>query len=298
MNKHYDKLVLLVALCALIAGAVLYVNQAGPQNRKAKSLGDGAYPSVAVPAMELSTVDWTAPLPQQPSGFKYEVFTPFKIYIEPKTGEFTQDRPGPIVVDPCIWDAILVSMIREPYRIQLEGFIDEGEGNVLFLFHDVELRKTVRARNGKESAGATASEFRVTAAEVKLVEGDDGSRTRVATATIVDLRTNEAKTLIHRELLFEDAVTIMVASDKDSSFQAELSAVGDTFTTEHGSYTLQEINLEESTITVEKAATEDCELETKVLAQQAPAANEPSTIEDEITDPSIAPDTAFDLFFQ
>lgn len=298
MNKHYDKLILLVAACALIAGGVLYINQTSPQKGQGKPLGDGSYSSVAVPAMEISEVDWVKP-DKQPSEFKYDVFTPFEIYIDPETGEFTQDRPpdpddGPVFV----WDAILTGFTREPYRIQLEGYIDEGEGKVLFLLYDVELKQKVRARNGEESAAAAASEFKVIAAKVKRVVDEDGGVMRIATATILDERTGEQKTLVHRELLFEDDVTITVGSDTDSSFETEITEVGDSFTTVHGTYTLQEINLEDSTITLEKAATEDFEAETRTLTLQAPENEEPTTIEEEIQDPSIAPDTAFDLFFQ
>ena len=249
--------------------------------------------------MEVATVDWLSPSIQEPSGFKYDVFTPFKIYIDPETGEFTQDRPaGPDEGPKYVWDAVLLSITREPYRIQLEGFIDEGEGSLLFLFHDVELRKTVRARTAKQSVGAAASEFKLLAADVRLVEGVDGSRTRVATANILDLRSGEEKTLVHRELLFEDEVTILVASDQDSSFQAELKEVGDSFTTIHGTYTLQEINLEESAITVEKAATPDFEPQTRTLSIATPVLDKAEQNEIELTDPSIAPETAFDLFFQ
>lgn len=299
MNKHYDKLLLLLAVCALGAGAVLYVKQSGPDASRARGLGEGHYQAVAIPQMELADVSWGTPTPQEPSGFKYDVFTPYKIYIDPQTGEFTQDRPkDPLDGPEFIWDAVLLSISREPYRIQLEGFIDEGEGSVLFLFHDVELRKTVRARLGKDSAGAAASQFKVVDAQVKLLEGEDGSRTRLATATILDERTGEEKSLIHRELLFEDAVTVVVGSNRDGSFERELSEVGESFTTEYGSYTLKEINLEDSTITVEKAATADFEAESRKLLIDAPKADEATTIETDFADPSTTPDTVFDLFFQ
>ncbi|MGB0413413.1 MAG: hypothetical protein ACPGJU_03115 [Coraliomargarita sp.] len=297
MNKHYDKLILLVAVCALIVGGVLYVKQSGPAGGRGKPLGSGSYAAVAVPTMEINEVDWIKP-GIQPSGFKYDVFTPFEIYIDPNTGEFTQEAVDiePPVED--IDDAILLSITRKPYRIQLEGYIDEGEGKVLFLLYDVELKKNVRARNGEDSAAAAASDFKVIAAEVKRVADEAGGLTRVATATILDERTGEQKTLIHRELLFEDDVSITVGSNEDSSFQAELKKVGETFKTPHGRYTLQEINLEDSTITVEKAATTEFDSVIRTLDLQAPETEEPTTTEDEIIDPSIAPDTAFDLFFQ
>ena len=298
MNKHYDKLLLLLAVCALIAGAAIYFKQSGPKSGGTKAIGDGEYASIAVAAMEAAEIDWASPEgPQQPSGFNYDVFTPYKIYIDPTSGEFTQDVPPEIGtgVKPNVRDAILLSIFREPYRIQLEGFIDEGEGNVLFLFHDVELSKTVRARNGQ---AVESSDFSVLAAEVKLVQGEDGSRTRIAKATILDQRTDKQIVLTHRELLFNDEITILVGSDRNTDFQAELNQVGDTFTTEYGTYTLLEINLEESAITVEKAATADFEAETIRLILEPEEVEEPTTIEEEIADPSIAPDTAFDLFFQ
>jgi len=274
MNKFYDKLLLVIALIALLAGVGFYVTKSGEVPSGAPQVStqaaDNPYQLVPVIRSIAETVSWPD-VEEQSSGWVYDVFTPPQIFLEPD-GTFTiipivpeEDRPP--------FGLYLATMRQDPYRIQVEGYIEEKD-NSLILFYDEERKQSIRARVGDivADSGFEVSDFKIE----RIVDPVEGIY-KVATAKILDQREDKEFTLIHGERLMKEEVTIIVKSKEDSSIEIQLMDVGESFETPLGQYTLKEINLEESSITVEKGPIGDFNAETTVLVASTESAETPTS---------------------
>ncbi|MDP4610333.1 MAG: hypothetical protein NWT02_04025 [Opitutales bacterium] len=270
MNKVYDKLVLALAVLALLAGVGLYVVKSGavPPGKPTISVettGD-AYSVVPVPTSTDVTAAWPMPVEQsRGAGWTYDVFTPPKVFIG-ENGELTPI--GWVVGPPKPPFGVYLAdfTTNKPYRIQIEGYVEEDRDDptkVLILLFDEELDQRIRTRIGREVA---KSEFKVIDFNVERIRDGAGNIQKVATVKIQDLRTNEEITLKHGERLLVEAIDITIASKEDSSVRILLNKEGQTFETPQGQYTLEQINLEELTVTVKKQGDEERDAETKVLS--------------------------------
>ncbi|MGJ8640313.1 MAG: hypothetical protein ACSHYA_13070 [Opitutaceae bacterium] len=262
MNKFYDKLLLVIALLALLAGVGFYVMKSGeaPSGKPEVSTETANNPYKTIPVASSKSDDATWPeAVEQSTEWVYDVFTPPKIYLMPD-GTFGREgvKPPP---PPPPFGIYLADVKQDPYRIQVEGYIEEAEG-ALVLFYDEERKKSVRGRVGDEIAD---SAFKLIDFNIERIVHPTEGIYKVATAKILDQRENKEMTIKHGERLMKDEVTVIVKSEEDSSVEVILSTEGEAFETPLGQYTLKEINLEESSITVEKQGTEELEAETKVL---------------------------------
>lgn len=294
MNKLYDKILLVVAVLALIGGCAVYFLSAAPRTPTIQGPGDRPYVGVEAPVAEQTSIEW-GEAEAQPSGFTYDVFTPYEIYLD-RDGNFTQQGPNISVTGITFGSPYLVSIERELYRIQLEGYIEEDPkdpSKVLLLFLDVETGMSVRGRVGQEKAEAG---FRVT--DFKIVREDEGGAIiKVATATIRDTRTGEEIILTDARRRLSDTITVTLACAEDPNLVFEFNEIGVEFETATGKYLLEEINLVESSVSVKKFGDDVHDPIIKQLFVESPDSN-PQT-------PSIAPaadDSAqgatFDAFFQ
>lgn len=278
MKKFYDKLLLAIASLALLAGVGFYFSKSSavPAVQPQVSIQTADNPYQQVPVL-LSTDDegasWPAAAEQsihtedQKKGWIYDVFTPPKIFINEK-GEFVSEGFEPPVPLPP-FGIYLAEIEREPYRIQIEGYIEEGPGDAsksLVLLYDEERSKSLRSRVGETVAD---SEFKLLNFEVERIIEPEGGIFKEAKAKILDQRSGEEVILKHGERLFDDDVAIVIRSDEDASIEIkllmQLSELGQVFETPLGQYTLKEINLEESSITVEKQGIDGGDAEVQVL---------------------------------
>jgi len=254
MSKVYDKIILVVALLALGGGlAVYFMASAADPAVGAASAADNPYKALTVDVREASVPEWPNARPQAPDSPNevFSLFTPPKIYLGPD-GEFIFERPDITVVEVPTAGVELVRLEREPYRIQLEGYIEEDREDAsksLLLFYDQERDTSVRARVGEEKA---AAEFKVLDFTIERVQ-DEGSSliTRTAQATILDARSEEEVVLTHGERLFEDEINILMRAEETGE-TFELDQDTETFEAGGFEYKLLEINLEQSSVTVEK----------------------------------------------
>jgi len=281
MNKIYDKLLLAIAALLLAGGGFLYMQKSGAAPEKGEAIdttpANNPYQPEPVPNSTEQDVEWPEPLPQAAGqDWLYDVFTPPKIYI--RNGAFDAEPPKDIV-PPQPFGIYLADIRQKPYRIQLEGYIEEdltdSSKSLLLLFNE-ETQKQVRARPGDEKADV---EFKVISFEIARMQDENGGIAKVATGVILDQRTGEEITLVHGEKLFYEEVTVYVRSAEDPSFEFVTTSVDVPVDFEGpiGHYTLQEINLEESSVTVEKKGTEEFEPETRALvAKVASASSTPS----------------------
>lgn len=300
MNKIYDKLLLLIAVLALAGGAYLYTQAASDaKSPSAVSETPANHPYQPEPVPESGEVEANWPeASEQSTGWLYDVFTPPQIFID-ADGRFSivPITPPP---PPVPFGVYLAEIRRNLYRLQLEGYIEEDPSDALkslLLFVNEEAQSQVRARPGDVKA---EHEFEVKDFTIERVMTPDGGIEKVATATIYDQRRDETIELVHSEQRFDSGITVVLRSREDASVDIELTEAPTEFQTPSGIYTLQEINLEESSVTVEKQATEEREAETSVLFVESndPADNQrPSPSEKRKEDASDESLDVFDSLF-
>lgn len=102
MNKIYDKLILAVAVLLLAGGVFLYLQKSGatpsltaPLNIQ---LADNPYLPQEMPATTFTEARWPESEPQS-TGWRYDVFTPPKIFID-ENGQFSEVGWEPPVPPP------------------------------------------------------------------------------------------------------------------------------------------------------------------------------------------------------
>lgn len=253
MKKLYDKIILAIALLVLLAGVAYYFMQAGAGSGMggpaAGAPGGPAYEPVPVPETATTQANWPEPVEQAP-GWLYDVFTPPKIYIDPKTGEFVPT--GWKIVSRQPFGIYLAAIERKPYRIQLEGYIEEDRSDAsksLLLLYNQETDESIRGRVGDtiESADIEIRDFKL-----ERRRDEFQNVTIVTRATILDKRSGEEVRLSVDETLYEKGVQVVIRSRENPGVRVVLTGAGERFNTPLGNYVLQEINLDAPSVTVMK----------------------------------------------
>jgi hypothetical protein len=300
MNKIYDKLLLLIAVLLLAGGAFLYLQKAGQAPTLSAPVNaepaDNPYVPETVPSTEITEANWPE-VEVQSTGWRYDVFTPPKIFID-EFGRFSEVGWEPPVPPPP-FGIYLEEIVRKPYRIQLEGYIEEDPedpSKTLLLMYNEEAQRQVRARPGDERPGA---EFKLLSFDIERIRDADNNIEVVAEATILDQRTGEEVVLVHGERRYESGVTVIIRSELDGSYRKELTDAPAEFEGPAGTYTLLEINLEDSSVTVEKHAAEEREAEIRMLSARnaRPSASPNPNPEPDPESPAVENENVFDLMF-
>ncbi len=270
MNKIYDKLLLAIAVLALAGGGVLYIQKSGTSpflNLPVDvQTSDNPYLPEAVPSPTPAEVNWPE-APEQSTGWRYDVFTPPKIFID-QNGQFSEEGWEPAVPPPP-FGIYLAKIEKEPYRIQIEGYMQEDAtdaSKTLLLMFNEEVQKQVRVRPGDEK---TDAEFKVLSFDIERLRDVDNNIQKIARATILDLRSGQEVVLTHGERRYESGFTAILRSDEDASFNIELTDAPSEFEGPTGHYTLLEISLEGSSVKVKKQGIESAEAEILVLKVRA-----------------------------
>jgi hypothetical protein len=254
MNRIYDKILLIFGLLVLLASALYYFLSASPGDAdpvlKPEPIG-ADYSPIPIPEMSFHEVSWSQ-ASEQSTGWIYDLFTPPKIYINLETGEWVSEgwKPPP---PPEPFGLYLAEIDRARYRIQILGYIEEDfkdPTKSLLLMVDEATGDNLRLRVGDAPEG---HDFEVVNFTIERVFEDDGGITKRATASILDLRTDESVDLIHGKPLYTDGVAICLRSEEDASVEWRPEAVGATLENERGTYRLSAIDFEAASLTIEKA---------------------------------------------
>lgn len=274
MKKFYDKLLLALAVLALLGGGLFYVMNSDGATDQSTSMhaqfADNPYQPVSIPDPVSSQASWPVPGPQS-SGPKwlYDVFTPPKIYLD-ADGNFT---PVPTVLPeeeiPEPFGIYLAEMERKPYRIQMQGFSvnrEKTEEAVLFFYdEDRQLRFFIKEGQTNEESDVEVLDFTIK----REIDAEKGEVEITAIARILDKRSGEEIELNDDERLLSSDVALVFLSNEDPGVRVELTVeLGNpvsTFETSAGKYVLKEINLDDLSVTVEKQATEEGDATTRTL---------------------------------
>ena len=254
MNKIYDKLLLAIAVLLLAGGVFLYLQKSGAVTSLNSPIdvqpADKPYLPETASSLSPAEVNWPE-APEQSTGWRYDVFTPPKIFID-ENGQFSEEGWEPPVQPPA-FGIYLVQIERKPYRIQIEGYMQEDPTDAsksLLLMFDEEAQKQVLARPGEEKPEA---EFKLLSFDIERLYDEDGNIQKIAKATILDQRSGEEVVLIDGERRYDSGFTVVLRSDEDASFNIELTDAPSEFEGPMGRYTLLEISLEGSSVKVNKA---------------------------------------------
>ena len=102
MNKIYDKLLLATAVLLLAGGVFLYLQKSGAVTSLNPSIdvqpADKPYLPETAYSLSPAEVNWPE-APEQSTGWRYDVFTPPKIFID-ENGQFSEEGWEPPVPPP------------------------------------------------------------------------------------------------------------------------------------------------------------------------------------------------------
>ena len=279
MNKIYDKLLLATAVLLLAGGVFLYLQKSGAVTSLNPSIdvqpADKPYLPKTASSLSPAEVNWPE-ASEQSTGWRYDVFTPPKIFID-ENGQFSEEGWEPPVPPPP-FGIYLAQIERKPYRIQIEGYMQEDPtdaSKVLLLMFDEEAQKQVLARPGEEKPEA---EFKLLSFDIERLYDEDNNIQKIAKATILDRRSGEEVVLIDGERRYDSGFTAVIRSDEDAGINIELTDVPSDFNCPTGHYTLQELSLVESSIKVTKHSIDESE-ESEIRILKARVASPSSTAE-------------------
>ena len=265
MKFSYDKLLFGIGVLLLLAGIGFFVintNTISSADAEVSQPGSKQYEPIPVPEFDENIAVWPNAVEQAP-GELYDVFTPPAIWID-KEGTFIFESP----IDdqpPMPFGIYLAELENEPYRIQLEGYVEEDfddpKKSVLLLYNE-EKKERIRARIGES---AKEHEFAVYNFTIDRVRDTNGIL-KLAVATILDFRDGRRVLLTHGERKYKENATVVLRSEEDKSFELRINQkLPYEFRTSVAKYVLEKINLEESSVTITKVKSGDEESETKQL---------------------------------
>lgn len=265
MKFSYEKLLLGLSGLALSISVSFFAFKFNRKPDSFDTVGQKVfqqYEPISAPLIDSSTPTWPNPVAQAP-GELYDVFTPPAIWID-ENGTFIFESP--ISEEPPVpFGVYLATLEKEPYRIQLEGYVEEDfndpKKSVLLLF-DEEKQKRVRARVGQSLREHEFSVFNFT---IDRISNSNGIK-KLAVATILDFRDGRRIFLTHGTRKYEEVATVTLRSYEDPNLEIKITnELPYGFETPKAKYLLEKINLEESSVTIKKLANDDLESLTKKL---------------------------------
>ena len=265
MKFSYDKLLFSIGVLALLIGigfSVIKFNKISSASAEIGQPGSKQYEPLPVPDVDENIAVWPNAAEQAP-GELYDVFTPPAIWID-KQGTFIFESP--IDDQPTApFGIYLAELENEPYRIQLEGYVEEDfddSSKSILLLYDEEKKERIRAHVGES---IKKNQFAVYNFTIDRIEDSNGIF-KLAVATILDFRDGRRVFLTHGERKYKENTTVVLRSEEDKSFEISINQkLPYEFKTPTAKYVLEKINLEESSVTVTKVENGDEESVTKQL---------------------------------
>tara|TARA_B110000003_G_C16629026_1_gene525940 strand:+ start:841 stop:1725 length:885 start_codon:yes stop_codon:yes gene_type:complete len=262
MRNIYDKLLLLAACLLLTAGFYIYMSTGGRAVLNVRQSQQSIpYTSLKAEINAPSTVNWSAP-EEQSTGWTYDVFTPPKIYLD-ENGQFVNE--GWKIYEPVPFGVTLVNLEKIPYRIQLEGYIEEDPMDAsksLLLLYNEETDRSLRTRVGRLES---AAEIEVIEFNIKRLRDANGNPYKEVFAQIKDLRSGKIVTLKNDERLFLKDFVAELRAESNAEQKIQLSRVGEEFEIADAQYRLESVDFEQVTVSVYKFATDKSDAETRSL---------------------------------
>ena len=149
---------------------------------------------------------------EQAKGEMFDLFTPPEIFIN-ENGDFVF-RPPYAVNTTGPFGVHLLAINLDPYRFQLEGFVEEDrydQSRTTILVHSVEDGKSLRL---SQYAEMPEYQFKILDWQVVRNFNDDKNIEVVARLKLEDGKTDRIINLRHDENLYEDTIEIVFEESK------------------------------------------------------------------------------------
>lgn len=309
MKKHYEKLLLVLALLVLAGGIVLSLGGGESSSAQVKTsvsdtdLRGEPFEPITPPVIRADKRIWDAPVPQDGEGLeRFGVFTPPQIFLNPKDNALVFVPPVP-PPPPEPFGLELISMGHPVYPVSFEAYFEPSDGNMrdatVMLYH-----KDLDESSGIVKVGSTIDKWniRVQRLDVDKVEAD-GIIDTVVSITLKDNNLNRVFTLQPGETIYLDDQNILIlqATHPVRGEEFRWSKVGDTHEYEGAKYTLEEINFDKMSLTVKKESDslEEPQSETLKPTSSGKDTSEPDAISTEKPETETPPteDASFDAIF-
>lgn len=290
MKDINDKLILAISVGLFVVGLaffVLFPNNKGVSSTSPKL--EKTFSSVDLPTFGTTQADWPEAT-EQAKGEMYDLFTPPEIYINAR-GEFVF-RPPYFVSSDDPFGVSLLEVNRNPYRFQLEGYVEEdrdNQGKTLILLHSIEDGYSLRLPPDSKS---DEYGFEFLDWQINRYFDDEGNFVIVANLKIKDTRSGEVINLTHDRDYFQDKISVVLSLDETNE-QYLLEGVGANFFVGDIEYRLDAISTENQTVIVTKFIPDNDPITELLLIADAPSASD--AVEDESD--TFESEDVFDSFF-
>lgn len=249
MKELNEKLIISLAVGLLVIGAgfnFLFPSQKSVE-AKAPTLIKQYTPIDIREGLALSS-EWPE-AKEQAKGEMFDLFTPPEIYIN-ENGDFVF-RPPYAVTPQGPFGVHLLEINLDPYRFQLEGFVEEDrndQSRTTILVHSVEDGKSLRLSS---NAHLPQYGFKILDWRVDRNFDDDNNTEVTAWLKLEDSLTNRIINLRHDERLYEDSIEIIFEVDKSGEIFV-LRGAKSSFYVEDIEYRLDEVDYENYTVLMTK----------------------------------------------
>lgn len=288
MKELNEKLIVAIAGVLLLAGFAFYIlfpSEKAPERQAPASIK--AYDSIALPTSATVNAEWPE-AQEQAKGELYDLFTPPEIYVNSR-GEFVFRTPY-FVSSNDPFGIQLVDVVRNPYRFQLDGFVEEDRkdsSKTTILIHSVADGRSLRM-----APNSVSKEYGIELLEWSVSTIDEEENTRmVAQLKLRDLSMDRIINLRHDQNLYEEKISVVFAVE-DTNEQYILDGINSSFFIEDIEYRLDAIDVENQTVLVTKLIPDNDPI-TELLLIQMPVEES----EEEMDTDSSSFEDAFDSFF-
>ena len=290
MKDLNEKLILAITAVLFVAGLAFFVLFPSNKEISVKSpKSEKRFSTVAIESFESTQADWPE-ASEQAKGEMYDLFTPPEIYIN-ALGEFVF-RPPYFVSSDDPFGVTLLDVNRNPYRFQLEGFVEEDRADqtkTIILLHSVEDGYSLRLSPNDSNSQYG---FNLLDWNIERETDENGNYSVVAKLKLKDTQSGEVVHLTHNEDYYEEKISVVLSFDETNE-QYLLEGVGANFFVGDIEYRLDAVDAENDTVVVTKLIPDNDPItELLVIADAA-------SISDDSDDQSDSFETedVFDSFF-
>jgi len=270
VKQWYDKIVLGVAVVALLVALLLFLRSRGdlPSAEAPVRIADQGEPFEMAPPTPQAGIaaNWSEPAARDEAGlWLYQVFTPPILYIRvDEDGNRFLDPRRPEVEQPEEEEDVipfgvrLIAIEQELYRVQIDAVFERTPAEprtATFIIEYLEAEpgeaSTERMRVGDSSDRLG---IRIDDAKVSEVRGPDGGLERIFIVTIFDLRRQRALELRDDRPRYDERPVFVISSTLDPSAQVRIREVGERFQMNDASYTVIDLDAGDESISLVKEA--------------------------------------------
>ena len=295
MKELNEKLIISIAVGLLVIGLsfiFLFPSQKSIEAKAPSSIK--RYSPIDIREAVAFDSEWPE-AKEQAKGEMFDLFTPPEIFIN-ESGDFVF-RPPYAVTPIGPFGIHLLEINKDPYRFQLEGFVEEDrydQSSTTILLYSVEDGKSLRLNPFAE---LPQYGFKILDWQVVRNFNDDKNTELIAWLKLEDSLTNRIINLRHDEHLYEDSIEIVFESTKTNEIYV-LRGAKSSFFVEDVEFRLDSVDFESSTVLMTKLIPESDPI-TEILSIHIPSEKsaEIATENEEEANNPASIEEAFNSFF-